>query len=44
MTKRKRLESLCDILQRLTRVNKHDTWVEGGVEVKDGKQFLEKLL
>ena len=35
MTNRKRRENLCDMLQRLTKLNKFDACVEGRVEVKD---------
>ena len=42
VTKRKRIENLCDVLKRLTRLNEHDTCVKARVEVTDGKQFLKK--
>ena len=40
MTKRKRRENLCDMWQRLTKLNEYEAC--GRVKVNDG--FLEKLL
>ena len=42
MTKRKRRENLCDMWQRLTKLNECDACVR--VKENDGQQFLEKLL
>ena len=42
MTKRKRRENLCDMWQRLTKLNECDA--SGRVRENDGQQFLEKLL
>ena len=40
MTKRKRRENLCDMWQRLTKLNECDA--SGRVKENDGQQFLEK--
>ena len=42
MTKRKRRENLCDMWQRLSKLNECDA--SGRVKENDGQQFLEKLL